>query len=368
MKSKRILFLLGSGVVAAGLVTAIAVSARPGAEGAASPAARESAALPPPANDPLTRVLAAGTDTSAKPGSSEAKTTTGAPIPAATPAAQSPRPPATGSSSTSNSSSSGGSNSTFTDPGAGGTGGGVPQGAGLDRKIVFNASIGLQVKDIPAAFGAASRVARENGGFVERSTFANSTDGKEQRGSASLTIRVPADKYQDALQSLRTLEGAKVASEGSKSTEVTEQYTDLQSRQRNLERTEGQYLRLLEQAKTIQEILTVNDRLDSVRNQIEQIKGRLNVLDRLTELAAIDVSLAPVVVAKADRPADDGGPRGFNAAFADAWESSLEGLRYAGSAAGVAAVALIWLAIPLGLVYAGARVVRRRHQGAPVAP
>ena len=224
----------------------------------------------------------------------------------------------------------------------------------LNRKIIFNATVALEVKDVAAAFNRASAIAREAGGYVERSSFEGSSG--DRKGSATVTLRVPVDRYQESLAALRTIDGATVKEEGTKSNEVTEQYTDLQSRLRNLQSTEAQYLELLKQARTIQEILTVNDRVNSVRSQIEQIQGRLKVLDAATELATIDVSLAPLTVAKGGSE----GPRSFGGSFADAWEGSLDIARNVANAGAVVAVAAIWLTIPLALVALGSRRVARR--------
>ena len=180
---------------------------------------------------------------------------------------------------------------------------------------------------------------------------------------ASVTLRVPAAQYDATLASLRSIEGAKVQSEGSKSSEVTEQYTDLQSRLRNLERTEGQYLKLLEQAKTIPEILQMNDRLDNVRLQIEQIQGRLKVLDQMSELATIDLQLAPFpLVVKGED-----GRRSLGEVFADAWEASLESVEKVAAAGIYAGVAVLWLVVPAGLLLLAARRAFRRDHGATPA-
>ena len=240
-----------------------------------------------------------------------------------------------------------------------GTGGGsAPElPATFDRKVISNTSLALSVGDIGAAFNEAGRLARINGGYTEKSSYTNSDNIDAKQRSASLTLRVPAAHYDELLASLRGISGAKVLSEGSKSTEITEQYTDLQSRMRNLERTEQSYLKLLEQAKTIQEILTVNDRLDSVRGQIEQIQGRLKVFDNLSDLATVDLAISPLLPGKA-QPSD--GPKSMQTAFADAWDWSGERARYVLAAGIMASVALIWLAVPLAVVIIGVRVVRRR--------
>lgn len=226
-----------------------------------------------------------------------------------------------------------------------------------DRKIIFNATLGLEVPEVGRAFNEVGRIAQVNGGFIERSTFSGDDDNAKRTG-ASATVRVPGDRYQATLQDLRALAGAKVRSESSKSTDVTEQYTDLQSRLRNLERTEQQYLKLLEQAKGIPEILAMTDRIDAVRGQIEQVQGRLNVLDKLTELASIDVTLSPLAAVKA--APKDSGPKGIGQSFADSWAWSLNAARYLGAAGAALLVVAGWVAIPALLVLVALRQFKRR--------
>lgn len=252
---------------------------------------------------------------------------------------------------------------------SGGEGGGGAVTGQVERKIIFNAKLNIDADDVHVAFADASRVARNAGGYVEKSSVYSKKDSSgEERTYATLTVRVPVGAYQDVLGSLRTLSGGKVTKEESGSREVTEQYTDLQSRLRNLERSEAQYLKLLEQAKTIQEIMTVNDRIDSIRLQIERIQGQINVLDNLADLATIDIAFSPSGAAVAE-PGDDG-PMSPREAFTDAWEASLEAARYVLSGLVVAAVVAIWLVIPALLVFGGVRLARRRRarQAPPTEP
>ncbi len=128
--------------------------------------------------------------------------------------------------------------------------------------------------------------------------------------------------------------------------------------------TSPMWSKLLEQAKSITEILQMNDRLDNVRLQIEQIQGRLKVLDQLSEMTTIDLTLSPFpVLAKVDD-----GKRSLSEAFADAWEASLDAVEEVAAAGIYAAVAALWLAIPVGLVFfAGRRMFRRDHGTTPAA-
>lgn len=237
----------------------------------------------------------------------------------------------------------------------------------LDRKIIFSAKLELEATDVRASFNDVTRIARSVGGFVERSNLdERPTTGGKSTLHGTLSLRVPSTKYGDVVADLQSLAGVKVKKEQSSSNEVTEQYTDLASRQRNLERSEAQYLKLYEQAKTIQEILVVQERLDGVRLQIEQIQGKLKVLDDLTSLATIDVTLTPpaAVAVKADT-----GPKGVRESFVDAWDfSAVVAQRLASVGASLAAV-LVWLGLPL-LLAAGVYELwqRRGRKPTPKVP
>jgi len=210
-----------------------------------------------------------------------------------------------------------------------------------DRKIVQTASMRLSVEEVGASFEDVGRVASAAGGFIASSSFSNQGDAQV----ASLTIRVPAAEYQSVLSELREL-GVKVLSEDSKSSDVTAEYTDLGSRLRNLEATERQMLTLLERATTVGEILQVQDRLNSIRNEIEQVKGRMAMLDKLTELATITVHLQPVAVASTS---PDEGSRLGNEISA-AWDESIEFLT--DIAAGILHVVVFGWWVPIAAVVA----------------
>jgi hypothetical protein len=178
-------------------------------------------------------------------------------------------------------------------------------------------------------------------------------DGDGNR-RATITVRVPAGRTQEALAQIRDL-AVKVESERSSANDVTEEYTDLEARQRNLEASEQQLLTLLAQAKNVQEVLQVQDRLTSTRSEIERIKGRLNLLTRLTDLATIQAQLRaePAPVAEAGSGPFDALTRG--------WQTSLDVV--GGIAlAGLTALAFSWWLLPFVVLAAWLlrRELRRR--------
>ena len=106
----------------------------------------------------------------------------------------------------------------------------------------------------------------------------------------SLTLRVPAEAFDQAMAALRAL-AQEVLAEQTVARDVTEEYTDLDARLRNLKAAETQLLTLVEQASTVDDLLKIEKRLAEVRGEIEQLQGRFNVLENRIALATIHVLL-----------------------------------------------------------------------------
>jgi hypothetical protein len=208
----------------------------------------------------------------------------------------------------------------------------------LDRKIVQTTTVDVGVKDVGRTFTDIISAAEVAGGFVAGSAFSN-TDGKQV---ADLTIRVPADHYQDLLGKVRLM--GNVSNETSDANDVTEEYTDLQARMRTLQATEQRYLVLLAKADNINDILTVQDRLDGVRGQIEQAQGRSDLLDHMTDLATITIHLRPIGAASSG----GGGSSPIDSAQT-AWQHSLDTLLGLATA-GLVVVAFAWWLVPVAVV------------------
>lgn len=231
-----------------------------------------------------------------------------------------------------------------------------PPGQVLDRKIAMNGDMELQVKDVGGAFEDISRIAASTGGFVSGSTFGYR--GEDQ--IASLTIRVPTDRFQDALAQVRRL-AEKVDSEQATSQDLTEQYTDLQSQLRNLQATEQRYLDLLGRAQSVGDILQLEDRLASVRGQIEQTQGRINLIDHTADMATLTAHLSPAGAAAQVEGSTGGGPHPLRAA-GEAWEASLTVLGSIASGLLVVVVFSWWLVPLLALAaVAAVRLLRSRR-------
>jgi hypothetical protein len=267
--------------------------------------------------------------------------------------------------------SSGGTGGSTSAGGVGGTaatGGSLPAVQVLDRKIVRNATLDVEVDDVPATVRSVESSAIAAGGFVSSSNVYVETppdpepaaEGQPQptpapdRQRANVQVRVPSESYTAVMSDLRAL--GDVQSESSTTSEVTEQYTDLEARLRNLQATEQQYLDLLGKAEAIPDIITVQDRLNSVRLEIEQVQGQLKLLDDLTDLATIDVNIALPPVVVEIQPVETE-PGWAQEAWDNAWEKSQQVLEAMGTVAITAGVVLVWILVPAILLGMAWRVV-----------
>jgi hypothetical protein len=242
-----------------------------------------------------------------------------------------------------------------------GDGQALPQAQVEDRKVVRNATLELHVENVTAAVQQVEDAASAAGGFVSSSNLFvsntdNTDDSVERTQTASVTIRVPAAAYSPVMSQLRGI-AKETISETSDASEVTEEYTDLQARLRNLGATEARYLELLAKAATIEEILTVQDRLNTVRLEIEQVTGRSNVLNSLTDFATITVRLSlPPAVAEATGDNQNWVEEAWNAS----WETSKDAMVVLGTVAIVGGVFLAWMAVPAFALFILWRIFGRR--------
>ena len=167
-----------------------------------------------------------------------------------------------------------------------GEAGGGADNSAVDRKIVRTGSITMEVTDIGKSQADIAEMAGQYQGYVVSSNL----NADKEQPSGFISIRVPADKFNDALARLRAL-AVKVTYENTNSQDVTEQYTDLKAQLSNYEATEAQYLELLKKADNVKDMLEVQRELSNVRGNIERVKGRIQYLERTSDTSLIEATL-----------------------------------------------------------------------------
>ena len=160
-----------------------------------------------------------------------------------------------------------------------------------ERKIIRTSSLEMVVQHPADVADRIAAMAESLGGYL-----VSSEGGGQNATSGTLTIRVPAGKFEEARVAIRKL-GVRVESEKVEAEDVTRQYVDQEASIRNLKAEEAQYLAILRQAGTVKDMLNVTEQLSGVRGQIEQQQAEFNALSRQVETVALTVSLRTEVQA-----------------------------------------------------------------------
>ena len=175
---------------------------------------------------------------------------------------------------------------------AGNTSANAPSGAPLpqtDRKIIKNAVIKLEAEQVFSALNQVTLLSSKYGGYVvdSRSWY------EQDYPHATYNFAVPVERFEEALEQVRHL--GKVLDETSSGQDVTDQYVDLEARIRNQEATAERIRGFLDETRTVDEALRVNQQLAQVEEQLEQLKGQRNALGQRAAFSTISVEFSPVI-------------------------------------------------------------------------
>ena len=164
------------------------------------------------------------------------------------------------------------------------------------RKVVKTANLGLRSKEVRESAARAQQAAANTGGSVLSSQVYRSDDSV----SAQLVLSVPSAEFEGVLEELRSL-GNKVTTDSISGQDVTDEYVDLKSRERNLQAAEESLLRLYNRAENVEEALSIQRELTRVRGEIELVQGRIKYLDQHTAYSQITLDIQPLTGASHHR-------------------------------------------------------------------
>lgn len=167
--------------------------------------------------------------------------------------------------------------------------------AEVDQKIVKNGYLRLVVDKVADAAAEIGKIATERGGYVQSSSVTERGDGTY---AGDVSVRVPVAKFEEAMGAVKGL-ATLVKHETATGQDVTEQYSDLQAQLRNAKAQEETYLGILKQAKDVEDVLAVQDRLGQIRSVIESYEGRLKYLENTTAYSTISVALEEEPIVRA---------------------------------------------------------------------
>lgn len=227
-----------------------------------------------------------------------------------------------------------------------------PPSLGLNERIIKDGRVEIEVarNGFDRGYAQVLALATKVGGAVVQSQSTH----QEDQASGEVTIRVPADRFEDLLASTGGI--GKILHRSIESSDVSGEFVDLGSRLRHLEAQERFFMELMSKARTVGDAVAINQNLATVQAEKEQVQGRLRLLDEKTTYSRLTIALhepgATPLISQVPLA-----PRGV---LAQAWADSVEALQQTIGALLIGAFTLAPLALLALVAWALWRRLRPR--------
>ena len=215
--------------------------------------------------------------------------------------------------------------------------------------LVRHGEASVEVRHVDDAVTRIRQTAAQFGGFVANTAVRT---GKDEQPSASLEVRVPTAQFDGLLAALRTVGKVERITAGAE--DVGEEYVDLGARAANARRVEARLVEMLAtRTGKLSDVLTVEQELARVRQEIERHDARLRWLERRAALSSLTVALHEPV-GLIDRPS----PGPIVEAIGLAWQRMLGIIAWC--------IASLGILVPLGVLVGVGILVLRRGPSLPL--
>lgn len=210
----------------------------------------------------------------------------------------------------------------------------------MERKIIRNGKLHIVVKYYEPFFTALQKNVLASGGYISQIQV---TRGSAQISSAMIVLRLKPKELDRTISWLK--EQGVVISEKITADDISEQYYDLKTRLSNARRFEERLLEMLKtQTGKLEDVLMVEEKLNQVREQVEQFEGKLRYFDNLVGLATLTLNIS--VQEKYIPPRAPG----FGERAVRVWHESTASLKDFTQGAGLFGIAIVPWIIPVAIL------------------
>lgn len=210
--------------------------------------------------------------------------------------------------------------------------------------LIRTGSASIEVDKLDPAILKVRQVASQLGGYIANSSIVG---GRDQVRSATLEVKIPAAKYDQAVGALAGI--GKVESVNTSVEDVGEEFVDINARVANAKRLEERLVNLLAtRTGKLEDVLAVERELARVREEIERSEGRIRYLKTRAAISTLSVTVHEPMPILGQNPGDNP----IVGAFKQAWRN------FVGFVAWL--IASLGVLIPLGVVLGGGWYAYRR--------
>ncbi|MBR6152320.1 MAG: DUF4349 domain-containing protein [Lachnospiraceae bacterium] len=171
------------------------------------------------------------------------------------------------------------------------------------RKLIKNVSMSVETQEYETLMTNLETRVKELGGYIQNLESYNGSNyndnynyksGTFAKRNASIVIRIPQQKLDDFVSTVSEL--SNVINRRESVEDVTLQYVDVKSHKESLQVEQARLLELLERAENLEDIITLENRLTSVRYQIESMESTLRTYDDLVDYSTVNLQITEVEV------------------------------------------------------------------------
>ena len=157
----------------------------------------------------------------------------------------------------------------------------------IKKKIIKDGRLGMDVKDLSASKTNIDTIVRNLGGYYDNESLINN----DYATAYDLKVRIPSDKFEILIAKIESGEG-EVSYKEIDARDVTEEFIDLETRLGNKQKYLTRYQELLRNAKSIKEILDIEEKIRVLEEEIESTTGRLKYLNDQVNYSTLELNIS----------------------------------------------------------------------------
>ena len=226
------------------------------------------------------------------------------------------------------------------------------------QKLIYTADVALDTTDFQKSVDALRKLMTDCGAFAEYED--EWTYGSQDLRILRVTLRVPAENYDELMAGVEGIEGT-LTNRSSQVTNITREYADNEAIIEGLEIQEDRLLDMMEKAETIEEMIMVEERLSEVQIELNRARTSRENMDSEVSLSTVCVTINEVRYGTTT--AQTGYLDRVSNAFADMWDSLVEGVGDFGIGLIYAIPAIVVLVVIVLLVMHAIRKYNKKHGG-----
>ena len=161
-----------------------------------------------------------------------------------------------------------------------------------ERKLIRTVDLNLETENYDALMEGLEQEIKDLGGYIEYKDAYHGDYYSSRNRHANITARVPAVKLDEFTGKVAQIGNVTYESESVE--DVTLQYVDLSCHKKMLVTEQERLMELLENAETMEDIITIESRLSEVRYQIESMESQLRTFDNQVDYSTVHIFIEEV--------------------------------------------------------------------------